>query len=77
MDEFTRECVAVEVERSMTSDAVLEILVGAFRERGMPRHIRSDNGPEFIAGAMRRFLESVGVETLYIKPGSPWQNGYA
>jgi putative transposase len=77
VDEFTRECVALEVERSMTSDAVLKILVGAFKERGVPRHIRSDNGPEFIAAAMRRFLESVGVETLYIKPGSPWQNGYA
>lgn len=71
VDEFTRECVALEVARSMTSDDMLKILVGVFRTRGVPTHIRTDNGPEFIAKAMRHFLNIAGVEALYIEPGSP------
>jgi transposase InsO family protein len=77
VDEYTRECVALEVDRRMTSDDVLDVLRDLFVIRGVPRHIRSDNGPEFIATAIRKFLTNVGVETLYIEPGSPWQNGYA
>lgn len=77
IDEHTRECLALEVNRRMTSDDVLDVLRDLFVVRGVPQHIRSDNGPEFIAHAIRRFLTGAGVETLYIEPGSPWQNGYA
>ena len=76
VDEYTRECIALEVERSMSSDDALEILAALFRTRGVPKHLRSDNGPEFIAHAMRRFLRSSSVDALYIKPGAPWQNGF-
>ncbi len=77
VDEFTRECVALEVERGMTSDDVVDRLVEAFKIRGVPGHIRSDNGGEFIAAAVRRLANITGVEMLYIAPGSPWENGYA
>jgi putative transposase len=77
VDEYTRECVALEVDRNMTADDVLNVLRDLFVIRGVPQHIRSDNGPEFIAHAIRRFLEQAGVEALYIEPGSPWENGYA
>ncbi len=77
VDEHTRECLALEVNRSMTSDAALDVLRDLFVIRGVPTCIRSDNGPEFIARAIRKFLAAAGVETLYIEPGSPWQNGYA
>jgi transposase InsO family protein len=77
IDEHTRECLALEVNRRMTSDDVLDVLRDLFVVRGVPQHIRSDNGPEFIAQAIRRFLSGAGVETLYVEPGSPWQNGYA
>jgi transposase InsO family protein len=76
-DEFTREGLALEVERSLKAAAVLDVLTELMLTRGLPRHIRSDNGPEFIAAAIRRFLKHTGVETLYIEPGAPWQNGYA
>jgi transposase InsO family protein len=76
-DEYTRECLALEVDGSITADKVLDVLVRLFLTRGVPTHIRSDNGPEFIAGAIRDHLEQTGVETLYIEPGSPWENGYA
>jgi putative transposase len=77
VDEYTRECLALEVARSLTARRVIDILVGLFAERGAPVHIRSDNGPEFIALAIRTWLEEAKVETLYIEPGSPWENGYA
>jgi putative transposase len=77
VDEYTRECLALEVGRGMTSDRVIEVLVELFAVRGVPKHIRSDNGPEFIAAAIRRWLEHATVGTLYIAPGSPWENGYA
>jgi putative transposase len=79
VDEFTRECVLLEVERGLTSDDVVELLVEAFKTggRGVPAHIRSDNGGEFIAQAITRLAEITGVEMLYIAPGSPWENGYA
>ena len=77
VDEYTRECVALEVDRSITAEKVIDVLVELFRIRGVPKHIRSDNGPEFIAQAIRRWLSQAGVETLYVEPGSPWENGYA
>lgn len=76
-DEFTRECVALEVERSMKATDVIDVLSQVMLIRGTPRRVRSDNGPEFIAQAIGRFLEATGVSTLYIEPGAPWQNGYA
>jgi len=77
VDEFTRECVALEVNRSMTSRGVAKVLIDLFTKRGVPKHIRSDNGPEFIAKTIRRLADLTGVESLYIAPGSPWENGYA
>jgi transposase InsO family protein len=76
-DEYTRECLALEVERSLTAADVIDLLAQVFLRRGLPRFIRSDNGPEFIAHAIRRYLETAGVGTLYIAPGSPWENGFA
>lgn len=76
-DEYTRECLALEVERSMTAERVLEVLTRLFLTRGVPRHVRSDNGPEFIAAAVRRQAARAGLELLYVEPGAPWENGYA
>jgi transposase InsO family protein len=76
VDEHTRECLAIKVERSITSSAVIGTLERLFRERGAPAFIRSDNGPEFVAAALKRWLEASGVRTLYIEPGSPWENAY-
>jgi len=77
IDEYTRECLVLDGSRSFKSGDVLDVLRELFMIRGVPKHIRSDNGPEFIAHAVRKFLDDTGVETLYIEPGSPWQNGYA
>jgi transposase InsO family protein len=76
-DEFTREGLAVQVRRSFKAQDVLDVLAELMLIRGVPRHIRSDNGPEFIAQAIREFLAQTGVSTLYIEPGAPWQNAYA
>ncbi len=76
IDEYTRECLAMRVARHITSGDVLEVLYELFLLRGVPDHIRSDNGPEFTAKAVRRWLNRVGVKTLFIEPGSPWENGY-
>ena len=76
IDEYTRECLAIDVARRLTSDDVLERLSDLFVRRGVPGHIRSDNGPEFTTKAVRDWLGRVGVGTLYIEPGSPWENGY-
>lgn len=76
-DEYTRESLALEMDRSMTAADVIDILAHVFLIRGVPKHIRSDNGPEFIADVIRRYLETAGVGTLYIAPGSPWENGFA
>jgi putative transposase len=76
VDEYTRECLALEVDRSITAEKVIDVLVELFRIRGVPKHIRSDNGPEFIAKAIQRWLSFAGVETLYVEPGAPWENGY-
>lgn len=77
VDEYTRECLALKVDRSITSEDVIDTLAELFAMRGVPRHIRSDNGSEFIARAIQRWLGQVDVETLYIAPASPWENGYA
>jgi putative transposase len=76
VDEYTRECVALEVARSLPAARVVAILVGLIREQGAPEHIRSDNGPEFIAKEIRRGLEEAKVEVLYVEPGAPWEDGY-
>ena len=76
IDEFTRECLAIRVERRLNSRDVLDELGELFVRHGPPEHIRSDNGPEFIATALREWLERLGTKTLYIEPGSPWENGY-
>lgn len=77
VDEFTRECLALEVDRSITARGVADVLIDLFTARGVPGHIRCDNGPEFIASTIRRLADLTGVQTLYIAPGSPWENGYA
>ena len=77
VDEFTRESLALKVDRSITSEDVIDVLAELFAARGVPRRIRSDNGPEFIARAIERWLAQVEVETMYVAPGSPWENGYA
>jgi len=76
LDEFTRESLAIEVSRSIRARDVIAVLEYLFLIRGLPQFIRSDNGPEFIADAIRKWLETNHVETLYIAPGSPWENGY-
>jgi transposase InsO family protein len=77
VDEFTRECLTLKVARSITSEDVIDALAELFAMRGVPQHIRSDNGPEFVALAIQKWLGQVGVATLYIAPGAPWENGYA
>ena len=76
IDEYTRECLAIDVARRLRHDDVLEQLAWLMATRGVPEHIRSDNGSEFTAKVVRRWLKNVGVQTLYIEPGSPWENGY-
>jgi transposase InsO family protein len=76
VDEHTRECLAIDVARRLNSEDVLTRLAELFVRRGVPVHIRSDNGPEFTAKAVRRWLKRLGVQTLFIEPGSPWENGY-
>ncbi len=76
IDEFTRKCLAIEVGQSFTSDDVIGVLQYLFAIRGVPAHIRSDNGPEFVAKGIRRWLVQAGVSTLFIARSSPWENGY-
>ena len=76
IDEFTRECLAIRIAPSMPASAVVEVLGWLFLTRGVPRYLRSDNGPEFVARVVRRWLEASGCSTLFINPGSPWENGY-
>ena len=74
LDEYTRECLAIRVERRMGSPDVIETLSDVMLWRGIPEHIRSDNGPEFLARDLRQWLEKLGTGTLYIEPGSPWDD---
>ena len=76
IDEYTRECLSMYVARSIKNQEVLEQLYELFLNRGVPEYIRSDNAPEFTAKATRKWLSNLGVGTLYIEPGSPWENGY-
>jgi putative transposase len=76
IDEYTRECLALRVNRRITCQDVIDQLFNLFVLRSIPEHIRSDNGPEFTAKAIRRWLNRLGVKTLFIEPGSPWENGY-
>jgi len=76
LDEHTRLCVALKAARSIVGGDVLQALVAAMRRYGVPRHVRCDNGPEFIGRTLREGLARLGVGTLYIEPGSPWQNGH-
>ena len=76
IDEYTRECLAIKVARRIKSDDVIHALTELFVFNGAPEHIRSDNGPEFTARVVREWLPHVGVKTLFIEPGSPWENGY-
>ena len=76
IDEYTRECLVAKVARRLTHRDVLDVLMDLFIERGVPVHIRSDNGSEFIARKVRLFLSRLAVKPLFIEPGSPWENGY-
>ena len=76
IDEYTGECLAIRADRQIRSSDVIETLAELMMIRGVPDHIRSDNGPEFTARAVREWLGRVGARTLYIGPGSPWENGY-
>jgi len=76
IDEYSRECLAVKIERRLTHRDVLEVLFDLFCERGVPVHIRSDNGSEFTARRVRAWLARLSVKPLFIEPGSPWENGY-
>jgi putative transposase len=76
MDEYSRECLDIVVDRHITADDVTEVLSQLFITIGIPEHIRSDNGPELTAKALRQWLKDLGVSTLFIEPGSPWENGY-
>lgn len=77
VDEYSRECLEIEVSRSLTAEDVVKVLGRLFVERGEPEYIRSDNGPEFIAEVVKQWLQESGVKTLYIEPGSPWENAYS
>ena len=76
LDEYTRECLAIRVARRLNSNDVLDVLAELFFRKGIPCHIRSDNGSEFAARIVRNWLKRLGVKTLFIEPGSPWENGY-
>ena len=76
VDEFTREALAIRVARRLSAADVIDVLTDLFIARGVPAHIRSDNGPEFVAEAVRGWIEGIGAKTAYIEPGSPWENGY-
>jgi transposase InsO family protein len=76
IDEFTRECLAIKIDRKLKSTDVIDVLSDLFILRGVPGHVRSDNGPEFIAKAVQEWIDAVGARTAFIEPGSPWENGY-
>ena len=76
IDEWSRECLAIKVAPRLRSDDVLATLTELMVRRGVPEYIRSDNGPEFTAKRVRDWIERIGAKTLFIEPGSPWENGY-
>jgi putative transposase len=75
VDEFTRECLAIDVGGSIRSGRVIEVLTQLVSRHGAPRYLRSDNGPEFVATAVLRWLQAAAIDTAFIDPGKPWQNG--
>ena len=76
IDDYTRECLMIRVKQKLNSIDVIDVLTDSFILRGPPAFIRLDNGPEFVAETVRRWIEAVGAKTAYIEPGSPWENGY-
>ncbi len=76
IDEFSRECLTIRIDRKLKSTDVIDTLADLFIMRGVPGHVRSDNGPEFIAKAVQEWIVAVGAKTAFIEPGSPWENGY-
>ena len=76
IDEFTRECLALDVAKHFKGKDVVEVLRYLFAVRGYPKYIRSDNGSEFVSTVVQKWLQNSGVDTLYVAPGSPWENGY-
>ncbi len=76
IDEFTHECLAIRIERSLKSADVIDVLSDLFILRGVPVHVLSDNGLEFVAKAVQAWIAAVGAKTAYIMPGSPWENGF-
>ena len=76
IDEYSRECLTLEVRRKFKAQDVIEVLAEQFLKKGLPDHLRSDNGPEFTARTVGQWLEKFNVQNLFIKPGSPWGNGY-
>lgn len=76
LDEYSRECLAIRVKRKLNSTDVVDVLTDLFIMRGVPAFIQSDNGPEFVAKAIRAWINAVGSKTAYIVTGSPWENGY-
>jgi putative transposase len=76
VDEFTHECLAIRINRKLKAIDVIDVLSDLFILRGVPGHIRSDNGPEFVAKVVQEWIAAVGAKTAYIEPGSPWENGY-
>ncbi len=76
IDEFSRECLAIEISRKLNSRNIMDVLSQLFLTHGTPQYIRSDNGPEFIARRLRWWLKRHKIDTLFIEPGSPWKNGY-
>ena len=76
IDEFTHECLAIRIDRRLKAIDVIDVLSDLFILRGVPEHIRSDNGPEFVAKAVQAWIGAVGAKTAYIAPGSPWENGF-
>ena len=76
IDEFSRECLAIRIDRKLKSTDVIDVLADLFTLRGVPGYVRSDNGAEFIATAVQDWIAAVGAKTAYIEPGSPWENGY-
>jgi len=76
IDEFTQGCLAIRINRKLKSVDVIDVLSDLFILRGVPSHVRSDNGPEFVAKAVQEWIAAVGAKTAYIAPGSPWENGF-
>ena len=76
IDEYTRQCLAIHVARHVWAKDAIDVFADLMEIHGIPEHIRSDNGPEMVAKRLRRWLARLGTETVYITPGSPWENGY-